>query len=71
MRGSYTHLRLSFEADFQLVAFLPDGLEGTFALILGILIVTVSSFEFVLMAFVMQLLVEINEEDNQTRKDEK
>lgn len=53
------------------MAFLSYGLEGTFALILGILIVTVSSFEFVLMAFVVQLLVEVNEEDNQTCEDEK
>ena len=53
------------------MAFLPYGLEGTFALILGILIVTVSSLEFVLMAFVVQLLVKVDEEDNQTREDEK
>ena len=53
------------------MAFLSYGLEGTFALILGILIVTVSPLEFVLMAFVVQLLVEIDEEDDQTSEDEK
>ena len=71
LRSSYTHFRLSFEADFQLMAFLPYGLEGTFALILGILSMTVSSLEFILMTFMVQLFVEINEENNQTCEDEK